>query len=373
MISTRSDATEIDVAIVGGGVVGLAASLATARRGLGVVLLESERVLGHGTSTRNSGVIHAGLYYPPGSLKAELCVEGRDRLYAFCAEHAVPFAKPGKLVVARAESEVAALEALHARAIGNSVTDVMLVDRAFIAAREPYAGGVAALWSPSSGIVEPEALIRTLARLAQQAGAHLLAASRVIRAHPQPAAIELETDAERITARVVVNAAGLYADQVSALVGGEAFCIYPCRGEYAELAPAARSRVRGLLYPVPHIAGHSLGVHLTRTTRGSVLLGPTVRYQDRRDDYEHDRLPLEAFLEPARALLPSLTLKDLQPGGTGIRAKLCPPHAEFADFLIRRDRIQPRVVHAAGIDSPGLTSSLAIAERVAALVADTLN
>ena len=145
-----------------------------------------ERSFGHGTSTRNSGVIHAGLYYPTGSLKAELCVEGRDRLYAFCAQHAVPFEKPGKLVVAGTENEVAALEALHARALANGVSDVALVDRAFITAREPHAGGVAALWSPSTGIVEPEALVKTLARLAQHAGAHLLAASRVMRGDPQP-------------------------------------------------------------------------------------------------------------------------------------------------------------------------------------------
>ena len=192
------------------------------RAGYSVVLLESERVFGHGTSTRNSGVIHAGLYYPPGSLKAELCVEGRDRLYAFCAEHAVPFAKPGKLVVAHAENEVAALEALHARAIANTVTDVTLVDRAFIAAREPYAGGVAALWSPSTGIVEPEALIKTLAPTgAARRRASARARHGSLRAEPQPEAIDLETSAERIMARVVVNAAGLYADQVSALVGGE--------------------------------------------------------------------------------------------------------------------------------------------------------
>src|SRR5688500_13148143 len=149
--------TDVDVAVIGAGVVGLAIAAELGARGTRVCLLERHPRAGMETSTHNSGVIHAGLYYPPGSLKAELCVEGRDRLYAFCAEHAVPFAKPGKLVVARAENEVAALEALHARSIANTVTDVMLVDRAFIAAREPYAGGVAALWSPSSGIVEPEA------------------------------------------------------------------------------------------------------------------------------------------------------------------------------------------------------------------------
>jgi L-2-hydroxyglutarate oxidase LhgO len=338
-----------------------------------VVLLERERGVGHGTSTRNSGVIHAGLYYPGGSLKSALCVEGRDRLYAFCAQHKVPFEKPGKLVIAHVETEIPALEALHRRALGNGVTDVELVDRAFIQRREPHADGVAALWSPSTGIIEPEAFVKTLARLAQQAGAFLLPASPLVAADARRDAIDLVTPAERIAARVVVNAAGLYADHVSALLGGETFRIYPCRGEYAELAPAARGRVQGLLYPVPRTAGHSLGVHLTRTTHGSVLLGPTARYQDSRDDYETDRLPLEAFLESARALIPTLTMDDLQPGGSGIRAKLCPPHEEFADFLIRRDLQQPRLVQAAGIDSPGLTSSLAIAERVASLLGGVLD
>jgi L-2-hydroxyglutarate oxidase LhgO len=373
MSSTGSAATDIDVAVIGAGVVGLATALAAAELGHSVCLLERERDFGHGTSTRNSGVIHAGLYYPEGSLKATLCVEGRDRLYEFCARYRVPFAKPGKLVIAQSEADLPALEALHRRALNNGVRDVELVDRAFIHAREPYADGLAALWSPSTGIVEPETLVRTLARLAQEAGAYLLPASPVIGAELRTDRLELATPSERIAARMVVNTAGLYADHISALLGGESFCIYPCRGEYAELAPAARSKLRGLVYPVPHIAGHSLGIHLTRTTHGSVLLGPTVRYQNERDDYERNRLPLEAFLEPARALMPSLALEDLQPGGTGIRAKLCPPSESFADFMIRRDVRQPRVVHAAGIDSPGLTSSLAIAQRVSALIDESLS
>ena len=336
-------------------------------------MLERASGFGHGTSTRNSGVIHAGLYYPHGSLKAQLCVEGRDRLYAFCAQHGVPHRRLGKLVVAHTEAELPALEALYRTSIDNGVTDVELVDRAFIKEREPYADGVAALWSPSSGIVEPEALVKTMTRLAKDADVYVLPGSPLIDATPHAAGLELITPAERIVAHAVVNAAGLYADQVSAMLGGETFRIYPCRGEYAELAPAARSRVRGLLYPVPHTAGHSLGVHMTRTTRDTVLLGPTTRYQEGREDYEQDRLPLEAFLEPARALMPSITLADLQPGGTGIRAKLCPPHEKFADFMITRDSVQPRLVQASGIDSPGLTSSLAIAERVAHLVDEVLS
>jgi L-2-hydroxyglutarate oxidase LhgO len=355
--------------VIGGGVVGLAAAAAVARRGRPVVVVERHRRCGMETSTHNSGVIHAGLYYPPGSLKARLCVEGRDRLYAWCQAHGVPHTRGGKLIVASDESELTALESVRTNAAANGVA-LQPVDSSFIAGREPHIAAVAGLWSPDTGWVEAEALVRSLEREVVRLEGALLPGTAVVGIEPgSGGTLIVETPRERFEADCVVNAAGLYADEVSAMAGGERFTIHPCRGEYAELAPRARHLVRGLVYPVPHASGHGLGVHLTRTLDGAVWVGPSIRYQADKDDYERDRLPLEAFHESARRLIPSLQPGDLRLAGSGIRAKLHPPEARFADFMIRRDARVPALIHAAGIDSPGLTSCLAIGERVAEIQA----
>jgi L-2-hydroxyglutarate oxidase LhgO len=357
------------IAVIGAGLVGLAVARALAERGRDVCVLERHPRPGQDTSTHNSGVIHAGLYYPPGSLKGTLCVEGRDRLYKFCADRRVPHVKCGKLVVG-AEGEADDLEKLIATAARNGAR-LEPVDRAFVAAREPNIKAAHAVWSPDTGWVEAEALVRALQTDVDRLGVALLVGTPLEAAEPAPGGgMTLVTPRERIPVDLVVNAAGLYADDVSKACGGETFTIYPCRGEYAELTPRARTMVNGLVYPVPHTSGHSLGVHFTKTLDGAVWIGPTARYVESKTDYEQDRLPLESFLEPTRALLPAVTLADMRLGGSGLRPKLQPPHERFADFMIRRDGLNPALFQVAGIESPGLTACLAIGEYVAKAIAE---
>jgi glycerol-3-phosphate dehydrogenase len=358
----------IDVLVVGAGVTGLAAARAIAMRGRATALIERHPKPGLDTSTHNSGVIHAGIYYPPGTLKAKLCVEGCHLLYSFCREYDIPHARCGKIIVAGETGEVAGLETLHARGTANGVEGLEMVDAAFVARREPNVRALAALYSPESGIVHAEELVRTLLRAAQAAGVIFLPRTRLLGADPSADGMCVRTERETILADQVVNAAGLFADDVSSMLGGERFQIYPCRGEYAEFTPAKRFLVNSLVYPPPLASGHGLGVHLLKTTDGAVYLGPTTRYQDRKDDYEDGRLALEAFLEPARRLLPMVNLEDMRLSGSGIRAKLHPPEGAFADFMIRRDAKNPAVVQASGIESPGLTSCLAVGKLVSEIV-----
>lgn len=299
---------------------------------------------------------------------------------------------PGKLVVAAHSNETSKLEALAANGRRNGVEGLELVDRAAIRAREPHVDGAAALWVPSTGIVSAEDLVKTLARLATDRGAHILTHALVTSLTPRSngilAGLEIEAAEggrtsihESVEARCIINCAGLYADEVAAMLGLTGYRIYPVRGEYAEIVRGRADLVRGLVYPLPHPEGMSLGVHLTRTVWDTVLVGPTARYVARKDDYESDRLPIEEFVRRARPLLPDLKAEDMRLAYSGLRAKLVPPRdatgnepaGSSPDFVITRDPAVPSAIHLIGFESPGLTSCLAIARHVAQLAAETLD
>ena len=347
-------------------------------------LVEQMPKLGMGASTRNSGVIHSGIYYTPGSLKAALCVSGNRMMYEFCGAHRVPHRNCGKLVVAHDAKQFTELERLAENGRANGVEGLRIVDRAAVRAREPHIEAPAALLVPSTGILSAEDLVKTLARIAAEQGTSVLTRARVTRLEPCKDCIAVtlvEGDAsdgselaeETIEARCVINCAGLYADEIAAKLGNRDYTIYPVRGEYCELVRSKSHLVNHLVYPLPHADGLSLGVHLTRTLWDTVLVGPTADYIDEKNDYERNRLPIEEFARRAKPMLPEISAGDLQLAYSGIRAKLVPPgHGGFADFVIERDANVPRAIQLIGIESPGLTSSLAIAEKVAALVEETL-
>jgi glycerol-3-phosphate dehydrogenase len=374
----------VNIVIIGGGVVGCAVARAVSARWSDVFLVEQAPKFGMGASTRNSGVIHSGIYYPPGSLKAKLCVAGNRMLHEFCAAHNVPHRNCGKLVVAHDAKQEAELEHLAANGRANGVEGLRIVDRAAVRAREPHINADFALEVPSTGIVSAEDLIKTLSRMATEQGASLLTHARVTQLEPQDEFIAVklaegdgaqgsDQSEETIEARCVINCAGLYADEIAAMLGNREHRIYPVRGEYCELVRGKSYLVNNLVYPLPHADGLSLGVHLTRTLWGTVLVGPTADYIEEKSDYESNRLPVEEFVRRAKALLPEITAEDLQLAYSGIRAKLVPPgSAGIADFVIERDAGVPRAIQLIGIESPGLTSSLAIAEMVRGLASEIL-
>jgi glycerol-3-phosphate dehydrogenase len=376
---------QANVVIIGGGVIGCAIAWELSGRTEDVFLLEQAPKLGMATSTRNSGVVHSGIYYTPNSLKARLCVAGNILTKEFCAAHGVPHNNCGKLVVAAQESEIPELEKIMRNGLANGVEGMRMVGRERIREREPHIAAVAALEVPSTGIVAAEELVKTFARVASERGASILTSARVISLAPRGDAIAVGIEVgdpaepstlvrETVEARCVVNSAGLYADEVAALLGNTNYCIYPVRGEYAEIVRSRSDLVNALVYPLPHHDLLSLGVHLTRTLWGTVLIGPTARYISDKTDYEHDRLPLEEFWKGALKLLPEVKLEDLRLAYSGIRPKLVPPDGHgMADFIITRDAAYPRAIHLVGMESPGLTSAPAIARMVAKMVAETLD
>ncbi|MGH9791378.1 MAG: NAD(P)/FAD-dependent oxidoreductase [Candidatus Acidiferrales bacterium] len=364
-----------NIVIIGGGVIGCAIAAELAAKHDDVFLLEALPKLGMGASSRNSGVIHSGLYYPAGSLKARLCVEGNRLTYEFCAAHDVPHRRTGKLVVATTAEDERELEALMSRGTANGVEGLRIVGHARIREREPYIAGRAAIEVPSTGIVASEELVKAFARVAGDRGANIVHHARVTRLEPRGECIAVTSEAGEIEAHWLINAAGLFADEVAALLGPHSarYRIYPVRGEYCEVVRAKSHLVNSLVYPLPHATGLSLGVHFTKTLWGTVLVGPTARYIEDKNDYEGEREPVEEFARRAKLMLPELEAGDLVPAYSGIRAKLTAPDSSgYSDFMIERDPAWPSVIHLMGTDSPGLTSAPAIARHVAGFIREAL-
>ncbi|MQT14791.1 NAD(P)/FAD-dependent oxidoreductase [Segnochrobactrum spirostomi] len=368
----REVAGDFECVVIGGGVVGLAVARALALAGIETLLVEKEARFGTATSSRNSGVVHSGIYYPKDSLKARLCVEGRDRLYAYAAAKGVPVRRCGKIIVATTEAEIATLDHLIRRAVANGVTDLAFLSGAEAAALEPDVAAVAALLSPSTGIVDTQALIDALEADATAAGATLALHSRALRIAPEGGRIvtEIESDGmARIASRWVINAAGLAAPEIAGAVADarpeSRPTAYYARGNY--FAYSGATRFSHLVYPVPEPGG--LGIHLTLDLAGGVRFGPDVEWIEA-IDYGVNPARKEAFVRSIRRYWPAIDPDRLQPAYSGIRPKIAPPGTEAPDFLIQRetDHGVPGLIHLLGIESPGLTASLAIAAHVCGLV-----
>ncbi|KQB59765.1 MULTISPECIES: NAD(P)/FAD-dependent oxidoreductase [Acidovorax] len=364
-------ADAVDCVVVGAGVVGLAVARALALQGREVMVLESADAIGTGISSRNSEVIHAGLYYSTDSLKAKLCVRGRDMLYAYCTERNVPHSRCGKLLVATALSQLPSLESIQARAQANGVLDLRWLGRHEAQAMEPALECVAALFSPSTGIVDSHALMLALQGDLEHAGGLVALNSPLALAECAQDAINLEAfDGTRLRARTVVNAAGLNAPGLARRFAGLGADHVPharhAKGSYFTLS--GKAPFSHLIYPVPEAAG--LGVHLTLDLGGQAKFGPDLQWVDSPDDLLVDPARGEAFYAEVRKYWPALRDGALAPGYAGMRPKIHGPDEPAADFVIQGPSVHgiPGLVNLFGIESPGLTSSLAIAEHVAALV-----
>jgi len=359
---------EVECVVVGAGVIGLAVARALALSGSEVLVLDQAYTIGFETSSRNSEVIHGGLYSPVGSLKAHSCVKGRHRLYEYCRQHGVPHARLGKLIVATSEAEIAGLERIAATARGNGVEDLEWLDPIQARRLEPALNCAAALLSPSTGIIDSHSLMLAYQGEAEAGGAIVVLRNPVLTGYVRHDAFELGVGGDEPTAircRFLVNAAGLHAPALARRIEGIPPETIPpayfCRGVYFTLSGPAP--FRRLIYPVPVAGG--LGVHVTLDMAGQARFGPDVEWISS-VDYTVDPARGQKFYGAVRTYWPGLPDGALQPGYAGIRPKISGPAEPAADFLVQGPDIHgvPGLVNLYGIESPGLTASLPLADEV---------
>ena len=367
-----------DITIIGAGVIGLAIAAQVAGRNRSVYVLEKNERFGQETSSRHSGVIHSGIYYPEGSLKARLCVEGSRLLYELCRKHGIGHKKLGKLIVATGDDETTQLEELRERGQRNGVEGLQIISRRELNKLEPHVRGVAALFSPLTGIIDSHALMEYFAARAREGGAEIACRKKVVSIGKVSEGYEVTVeegngDKFSFTTRVLINCAGLYCDKIAELAGidmGRAgYRLHYCKGEYFTVGNGKSKLVERLIYPVPEVKNTGLGVHVTLDLEGGMRLGPNTLYVDS-IDYAVDSRHKDSFYDSAQKMLPFIEYEDLEPEMAGIRPKLQGPGEDVRDFVIRdeSDKGLPGLLNLIGIESPGLTSSPAIGRYVAGLV-----
>ncbi|MFA5654168.1 MAG: NAD(P)/FAD-dependent oxidoreductase [Desulfomonilia bacterium] len=368
----------VGVTIIGAGVVGLAVARELGFCSEQVLVLEKESAPGKGISSRNSEVVHAGIYYPEGSLKAALCVEGSAMLRAYCAKTGVPLKKIGKVIVAASRKEEKALEDLCRKGAANGARDLRMLSGKELKKREPNVRGVCALFSPHTGIIDSHRLVRSLEIQCLAQGAAILYRTTLFAVEKAASGFTCRArgpggEPYSFASRVVINAAGLDADEVASLAGIDVDAsgcrIYPVKGEYFRVGAAKQGLVSGLVYPVPKRNLMGLGVHATKDLSGSLRLGPNALPAKSRS-YEVDPSHAQAFFESARQMLPFLEPADLAPDMAGIRPKIQRPGEPVKDFVVRHEAGQglAGMINLIGIESPGLTSCLSLGRYVADMV-----
>jgi L-2-hydroxyglutarate oxidase LhgO len=366
-----------DVTIIGAGVVGLAIAARVAKRHRHVYVLEKNESFGLETSSRHSGVIHAGIYYPQGSLKAKLCVEGNHRLYDLCRKYDIGHKRLGKLIVAVNDGEIGELEVWLERGRANGAKGLKLLSGRELRSLEPNVAGVAAMLSPSSGIIDSHALMQYFIAKGGEGGAQIAYKTKVVGIEKAANGYEVivEDSGGRLSfvTAVLVNSAGLYSDKIAEMAGIDiekaGYRLHYCKGEYFSLKRRQDILVNRLIYPVPPSDIAGVGIHITFDLEGRMRLGPDIEYVDSLD-YSVDGRDQKLFCISARKLLPAIEYEDLAPEMAGIRPKLQEPGEEIRDFVVRgeADKGLPGFIDLIGIESPGLTAAPAIAEYVAGLI-----
>lgn len=362
-----------DVLIIGGGAVGCAIARELSRYKLRIAVLEKEADVAAGTSGRNSAVVHAGFNNRPGSLMAKYCVEGNEGFEALCAELDVPYQKTGKLLVAFCKEELQTLERLVRQGEANGCKGLRLIDQEELAAMAPNVGGIGAMISPNTAIFDPFRYTVALAENAVKNGVRVCLNTEVTAITKEGKGFEVKTTKGTYRANVLINAAGLSSARVSAMAGVPGYRIYPCRGEYLILDKIAGEQLALPVYPAPAAGIGGLGVHLTPTVHGNIIVGPSNEYIDDDSDYATTQAVLDKLFREAQQLLPTLRRKDIIGAYAGLRSKQAPPEeGGFRDFVIKEEETVPGLINLVGIESPGMTASMPIAKRVAEMVCQKL-